>query len=111
MLMAAVGMLLLVGCANLANIAMSRGTAREREVVVRAARHALVLTTAGLALGIAGAVASTRFMSSLLFGVQPNDLVSMAVAVLTLAVVGLLAACIPARRAAAVDPLIALRME
>jgi ABC-type antimicrobial peptide transport system permease subunit len=50
-------------------------------------------------------------MSSLLFGVQPNDLVSMAVAVLTLAVVGLLAACIPARRAAAVDPLIALRME
>jgi putative ABC transport system permease protein len=74
-------------------------------------RHALLLTAAGLALGIAGAVAGTRFMSSLLFGVQPNDLVSMAVAVLTLAVVGLLAACIPARRAAAVDPLIALRME
>jgi putative ABC transport system permease protein len=53
-------------------------------------RHALLLVAAGLALGLAGAVAGTRFMSSLLFGVQPNDLVSMA---------------------AAVDPLVALRTE
>ena len=86
------------------------GASRGR-VMALVIRHALLLTAAGLALGIAGAVAGTRFMSSLLFGVQPNDLVSMAVAVLTLAVVGLLAAWIPARRAAAVDPLIALRME
>ena len=50
-------------------------------------------------------------MSSLLFGVQPNDLVSMAAAVLALGLVGLLAAWIPARRAAAVDPLVALRTE
>ena len=70
-----------------------------------------LLMAAGLALGIAGAVAGTRFMSSLLFGVQPNDLVSMAAAVLALGLVGLVAAWIPARRAAAVDPLVALRME
>ncbi len=86
------------------------GASRGR-VMALVIRHALLLTTAGLALGIAGAVAGTRFMSSLLFGVQPNDLVSMAAAVLSLAIVGALAAWIPARRAAAVDPLVALRME
>ena len=86
------------------------GASRGR-VMALVIRHALLLTAAGLALGIAGAVAGTRFMSSLLFGVQPNDLVSMAAAVLALGIVGLLAAWIPARRAAAVDPLIALRME
>jgi putative ABC transport system permease protein len=74
-------------------------------------RHAAILTFAGLALGIAGAIGGTRFMSSLLFGVQPNDIVSMAVAALLLAVVALLAAWIPARRAARVDPLVALRAE
>ena len=74
-------------------------------------KHALVLTVSGLALGIAGAVAGTRFMASLLFGVQPNDLVSMAAAVLALGAVAVLAAWIPARRAAAVDPLVALRTE
>ena len=51
------------------------GATRGR-VMALVVRHALLLTTAGLALGIAGAVAGTRFMSSLLFGVQPHDLVS-----------------------------------
>jgi putative toxin-antitoxin system antitoxin component (TIGR02293 family) len=51
-------------------------------------RHALLLTGAGLALGIAGAVAGTRFMVSLLFGVQPNDLLSLAAAALALGAVG-----------------------
>ena len=58
-------------------------------------RHALVLVAAGLALGIAGASAGTRFMSSLLFGVQPAILMSMAAAVLALGLVGLLAAWHP----------------
>ena len=65
------------------------GASRGR-VMALVIRHALLLTAAGLALGIAGAVAGTRFMSSLLFGVQPNDLVSMAAAVLALGIVGLL---------------------
>jgi len=86
------------------------GASRGR-VMALVIRHALLLTGAGLALGIAGAMAGTKFMSSLLFGVQPNDLVSMVAAVLALGIVGLLAAWIPARRAAAVDPLVALRTE
>jgi putative ABC transport system permease protein len=74
-------------------------------------RHAALLTILGLVLGLAGAVGSTRFMASLLFGVQPNDWVSMAGAALVLGAVALLAAWVPARRAARVDPLVALRVE
>jgi putative ABC transport system permease protein len=85
--------------------------ASRRRLIGLVMRHAAVLTVAGLLLGIAGAVASTRFMSSLLFGVQPNDPVSLVAAALALGLVALGAAWIPARRAAAVDPLVALRVE
>ena len=85
--------------------------ASRRRVMTLVIRHAVLLTVAGIALGLAGAAAGTRFMSNLLFGVQPADPVSMIAAVLSLGVVGLVAAWIPARRAAAVDPLVALRME
>ena len=74
-------------------------------------RHALLLMAGGLALGLAGAAAGTKFIASLLFGVQPNDVVSMAAAVVALGIVGLFAAWIPARRAAAIDPIVALRTE
>ena len=86
------------------------GATRGR-VMALVIRQALVLTGIGLALGIGGAFAGTRFMSSLLFGVQPADPVAMVVAVLVLGAVALFAAWIPARRAAAVDPLVALRVE
>jgi ABC-type antimicrobial peptide transport system permease subunit len=69
------------------------------------------LTAAGLTLGIAAAVAATRLLSTLLFGVSPLDpKVFLAVAVL-LASVALLASWLPARRAAAVDPMAALRED
>ena len=84
------------------------GASRGR-VMALVLRHALLLIAAGLGIGLVGAALGTRFMASLLFGVQPHDLVSMAAAVVTLGLVGLFAAWIPARRAAAVDPLVALR--
>jgi putative ABC transport system permease protein len=74
-------------------------------------RHAAMLTAFGLALGLAGAVGATRFMSALLFGVQPNDVVSLAGAAASLGIVAMVAAWVPARRAARVDPLVALRVE
>jgi putative ABC transport system permease protein len=69
----------------------------------------LALAGLGLALGLAASVAGTRMLTSVLFQVRPNDpLVYLAVAVL-LGVVALIASYVPARRAARIDPLAALR--
>ena len=71
----------------------------------------LGLALAGLAVGLAGALALTRFMSSMLFGVAPTDpLTFVAVSILLLAIAAL-ASYLPARRATRVDPLVALRAE
>lgn len=71
----------------------------------------LVLAGLGLAVGLAAAVASTRLLTSMLFEVKPNDpVVYLAVAVLLCAVT-LIASYVPARRAAKIDPLTALRQE
>jgi predicted permease len=66
---------------------------------------------AGVVLGLAGAFALTRFMRALLFGVAASDPVTFALIASALGVVALLASYLPARRAAAVDPLVSLRME
>ena len=66
---------------------------------------------AGAALGLAGAVAVTTVMQSLLFGVNPVDPAAYMVAAATLAVIALAACAIPAMRATRVDPLVALRDE
>ena len=68
-------------------------------------------TLVGIAIGIAGAVALTRVLTTLLFQVSTTDPMTFALVAFVLAVVALLACYIPARRAMKVDPLVALRYE
>jgi putative ABC transport system permease protein len=70
-----------------------------------------VLVMFGLGLGLAAAFALTRLISSLLFGISNTDLVTFVVVALGMAIVGLCACYLPARRATKVDPLVALRSE
>jgi putative ABC transport system permease protein len=73
--------------------------------------HGLKLTVAGIVVGLAGAAAATRLISSALYEVPALDpLTFVSVAALLIAV-GLLACYVPARRAMKVDPLVALRYE
>jgi ABC-type antimicrobial peptide transport system permease subunit len=74
-------------------------------------RQALALTSLGIATGLACAFALTRVMSSLLFGVGATDGLTFVITTLLLGSVALFASYIPARRAARVDPMIALRRE
>ena len=74
-------------------------------------RRAMLLAVAGVGLGVAGAVAVTRYLESLLFGVKPFDVITFAAVALGLVLVAFIACLIPARRATKVDPLTALRYE
>ena len=65
----------------------------------------------GMALGIPAAIGAGKLMSDQLFGVTPWNPIMLAAAVLTLALAALLASAIPARRAAGVEPMVALRNE
>jgi putative ABC transport system permease protein len=73
--------------------------------------QSLLLALIGIAIGLAGALALTRIMSSLLYGVSATDPLTIAIAALILAGVALGASFAPARRALKVDPMIALRYE
>jgi putative ABC transport system permease protein len=69
------------------------------------------LVVAGLALGLLAALPLSRLLRGLLFGIEPLDLVSFAIAAVVMMLVGMLAALLPARRAAGVEPLAALQQE
>jgi putative ABC transport system permease protein len=85
--------------------------ARPQDVLRITLRYGLAISGAGLALGLAGALALTRVMQSLLYNVKATDPVTYAVVSVVLLTVALLATYIPARRAARVDPVVALRCE
>jgi putative ABC transport system permease protein len=74
-------------------------------------RQGLLLVWIGLFLGLAGALALTRSLETLLFGVRPTDPASFAAVAILLLAAGMLASYIPARRATKVDPMVALRYE
>ncbi|HKG12067.1 MAG TPA: ABC transporter permease, partial [Pyrinomonadaceae bacterium] len=85
--------------------------AQPARVLVLVLRQGLVLTLVGIGIGLLGALALTRVMSSLLFGVNATDPLTFAAIVPLIAVVSLVACYIPARRATRIDPLVALRYE
>jgi putative ABC transport system permease protein len=74
-------------------------------------RQGLGLASAGLVIGVAGALALTRVVKGMLFGLTPVDPFTFITCSLVFAVVALLAAYVPARRATKLDPLVALRCE
>lgn len=91
-------------------VRMALGADKHR-VVGMILRDGFLLTAIALVIGIGSALALTRLMSSLLFGVSPTDPFIYAVVGVTLSAVALLACYLPARRASKVDPIIALRYE
>jgi predicted permease len=104
---------------------MSYGVSqRRREVGIRLAlgaqqgelkrmfvRHGLMLASIGIVIGLMGATAATRLMKSLLFGISPLDPLTYAAAPLVLTAAAMAASYLPARRAAAIDPVEAIRAE
>jgi ABC-type antimicrobial peptide transport system permease subunit len=85
--------------------------ARRYDVLSLVIRQGLLLVLIGLFCGITLAYLLTRYLRSFLFGVQPMDLLALVGASAILGVVALLGCYIPARRAARVDPMVALRYE
>ena len=124
LVLAFAGTALLLAVAGIYGVMAYSVARRTREIGVRMALGAargdvlrLVLgqgmwtTGIGVAIGIAGSLALTRTMESLLFGVSPTDAVTLAGVALLLAGVSMLACWIPSRRAMRVDPIVALRYE
>ena len=124
MLAIAGGMALLLGIIGIYGVISYAVTQRTREIGIRMAlgahagelqrmfvRYGLILAVVGVAIGAAAAVGLSRLMKSLLFEVSPLDPVTYAAVAVVLVTSAALASYLPARRAAAVDPLDALRAE
>jgi len=85
--------------------------AQSKDVLKQVLQEGARLAAVGLALGLAGSLAATRLIATLLFGVKPADPLTFVVVAVILASVTLAASYIPARRATRVDPTVALRYE
>jgi len=115
---------LLLGAVGVYGVASYTVAQRTREIGVRMVlgarrwdvsrmvlREGLVLGGLGVVLGIAGAVGLTRLMASLLYAVSPQDVVTFGAAAIVLPAIVLVASFLPARRAASVNPIEAMRWE
>jgi predicted permease len=91
-------------------IRMAMGAGRAA-VVSMIVRQTVLLVTAGVALGVPAALASTHLLTALLFGLKPTDPATISTTVALMLTIAVLAGYIPARRAARVDPMTALRHE
>ena len=124
MLGAFAGLALLLAAIGVYGVISYSVTQRTHEIGVRAAlgasrwdqlrlvlKNGMGLTAAGLAIGLVGALSVTRLMSSLLFGISPYDVWTLAIVSGVMVLVAGAACYIPAHRAASVDPLVALRHE
>jgi len=118
------GLALLLATVGIYGVLAYSVTQRTREIGIRLAlgarpgdalllvvRQGLLLALAGVAAGLAGSLAVARFLSALLFGVTPTDPLTYAAVSALLLGVALAACCVPARRAARVEPIVALRYE
>jgi ABC-type antimicrobial peptide transport system permease subunit len=85
--------------------------ARGVDVLRMVLKNGMTLVVAGVAIGVAGALALTRFLTTMLFGVTATDTTTFLSVSVVLAAVALIACLIPARRATKVNPLEALRCE
>ena len=124
MLAIAASVALLLGVVGIYGVIAFIAAQRTREIGIRMAlgariadvrlmflRYGLRLTAAGIVLGVTVALALTRVLSALLFGVGPMDPLTYLAVSGALAVIALLATYLPARRAARVDPIVALRAD
>ncbi|MGH9750125.1 MAG: ABC transporter permease [Candidatus Polarisedimenticolia bacterium] len=115
LLLAAVGLFGLMAClvaqrTHDIGVRMALG-ARRRHIFGLVVGRAMLLTSIGIAAGVAGALGLTRILSSMLFGVGARDPLTLIATAVLLAAVAMAACWVPARRAARVDPMVALRCE